>query len=212
MEGKAVAADFSESLGAKASRLRTSKVVVVVIAESTTPTSHHVTYEGKDALVPSRRFSLCSQFHGFRENRGNQQLRQCSRRVRNGSTPFGEALADASDGFDLAARMIKREQRVMFSEDYDLRSLFVEKMTNVQSLSPPPGLEAHVKLVSRIKRTWFHAVERGQQDGSIRVDIPPQSLVAHVRGRAPRELHDSAERGAQDTNAPGFGDRWLRER
>ena len=104
------------------------------------------------------------------------------RRLQHVFQGFGEALADASDGLDLIERMIRCEQRIVSSRGVDIRRLFVLNLTTGHSLASvrSSGLEAHAKLVGRIQRAWLHAVELGQQDGSIRSDVPASTLVAHV--------------------------------
>lgn len=94
---------------------------------------------------------------------------------------FAEALADASDGLDLVARLIRARHAVLANDPPELRRLFLHRLVD----GPPfgdrcPNAEALVRHVGRVFNTFLQAIKRGQQDGSIRVDLDPVELTGQL--------------------------------
>ena len=95
---------------------------------------------------------------------------------------FGEAQADATNGIDLVARLIREQQQSMERDPVELRRLFLRHLVEGPALESTPSAQAHTKHIERVISTYLNAIERGQSDGSIRKDLEPAMLTAQIWG------------------------------
>ena len=95
---------------------------------------------------------------------------------------FGEAQADAENGLDLVARLIRAQQSALANEPWEIRRLFLHHLVEGPPSEPSPEWQHHATHVGRIINTYLHAIERGQRDGTVRTDLDPPSVTAQIWG------------------------------
>lgn len=95
---------------------------------------------------------------------------------------FGEAQADARNGLDLVARLIRAQHRLLASDPDEFKRLFLRHLVDGPPPERTPAWEEHNKHIGRIIRTYLNAIERGQQDGSIRKDLDPLMITTQIWG------------------------------
>ena len=96
---------------------------------------------------------------------------------------FGEAAADASHGLDHVRRLIEAQLESFAGDPPQFRRFFLHRMVDgPPASSDAPGVEAHSRHVRRVISSFLQAIERGQSDGSIRTDLDPHALTAHIWG------------------------------
>ncbi len=95
---------------------------------------------------------------------------------------FGELQADATNGLDLVARLIRTQQTALAADPPEFRKLFLRHIVNGPPAELTPDVEQLHKMLERIISTYINAIVRGQQDGSIRKDVEAAMVTAQIWG------------------------------